>query len=84
MNFNWRSIGGRDLSASFYCTCPDKNYVGTPIETVMKTKIELSGYNDRYFWDEVNKEPREVECECGKKYTQQWKENGIVEVNEQL
>lgn len=74
----YRNIGGNDLAVDFYCSCPSPQFKDTPIADLMKKKIYLSGYSDNYFFEEVNKEPREFTCECGKKYSQQWKNDGYV------
>lgn len=68
---------GRDLYADLYCTCPHKDYVGTPVAKIMKTKLTFSGYNDNYFFNEVNKEPQIKTCDCGKQYQFQWKADGV-------
>jgi|GEM_PF-5092791 len=78
--FEYSSLGN-DLFAKFYCDCPSELFKGTPVEHIMKTNITLSGYNDDYFFDVDNKEPREYKCKCGKRYSYQWKRNG-VEVEE--
>lgn len=84
MILNIEHVGGRDLSASFYCTCPSELFKGIEIEHIMKTLIRLTEYNDSYFFNEVNKEPRSLTCKCGKQYTQQWfaDDHGYVEVVE--
>lgn len=68
---------GNDMYADFYCTCPNKEYKGTPLAKIMKTKISFSGYNDNYFFDVVNKEPQIRICSCGKSYLFQWKREGV-------
>lgn len=73
---------GNDLFADLTCTCPHKDYVDGPLANIIKTKITLSGYNDNYFFEVVNKEPRIISCECGKKYSVQWQKNeGIMRVS---
>lgn len=67
----------RDLYAKFNCTCPAKRWKDSNISHIMKTEITLSGYNDDYFFNTVNKEPREHTCTCGKVYLFQWKEDGV-------
>jgi len=71
------SNNGRDLYAKMDCTCPAKEWAASSIAHIMKTKITFTGYNDDYFFKEVNKEPRERLCDCGKKYKFQWKEDGV-------
>lgn len=62
-----------DLFAEFECKCPKIEYKDDPILSgIIKTKIEITGYNDSYFFDIVNKEPREIKCECGRVYDVQW------------
>ena len=70
-----------DLFTRFQCTCPDVAFKNSPVAGLMRTTIRLTGYNDSYFFTEVNKAPREIQCGCGKKYTIQWFPDG-VEVNE--
>jgi hypothetical protein len=77
--FKWS--GGRDLHYTIKCTCPSEKWKGTDIEHLMTTDILLSGYADDYFFDEVNKEPRTIDCKCGKRYGVQWFRDG-VECNE--
>ena len=69
---------GNDLFADIYCTCNNKDYAGTPIANIMKTKLSFSGYGDNYFFDVVNKEPQIIICECGMSYKFQWKRDGLV------
>jgi hypothetical protein len=69
---------GRDMYATFKCICPSELFPDKP-ELGIKHTIRLTGYNDDYFWDVVNKEPRELICKCGKKYKYQWI-NGVVEL----
>lgn len=71
------SNNGRDIYAKTECTCPSKKWASSSIAHIMKTKINFTGYNDNFFFDVVNKEPREQACECGKKYTFQWKRDGV-------
>lgn len=66
-----------DLHASFNCECPSAKFKDTPVAHIMKTKITLSGYDDAYFFNVVNKEPREITCACGRRYAVQWKEYGV-------
>ncbi|MGD6876828.1 hypothetical protein [Bacillus infantis] len=82
MKLDIKHIGGRDLSVDFLCTCPSDLFKGTEIEHLMNERIRLSGYNDNYFFNTVNAEPRQFKCKCGKEYTQQWFNEGYVEVNE--
>lgn len=82
MKLEIKHIAGNDLSVDFQCDCPHKSFVGTDIEHLMKHRIYLYGYNDNYFFNEVNNEPREFKCKCGKQYKQQWFRNGYVEVEE--
>ena len=73
MKLNYKFVGGRDIySDRVECICPSKNWIGTDVEHLMKTKITLPGYADEYFFDVVNKEKREVACECGRKFVYQW------------
>jgi len=73
--------GGRDLSFTLQCSCPDKRWADkTDIAHLFKTKIRLSGYADDHFFDNVNKEPRKISCECGNSWMVQWFRDG-VEVN---
>jgi len=40
--------------------------------------MRLSGYNDRYFFDEVNKDFREWKCRhCDTDYEYKWARNGV-------
>lgn len=79
-----KHIGGRDLAVDFKCTCPSELFKGSKVEHLMKETIHLYGYNDANFWNNVNNEPRDFNCKCGKKYTQQWFANGYVEIREVL
>lgn len=75
---------GRDLYASIECACPSPNFIGSSIEHLMKKKIRLSGYNDNYFFEVVNKDPREFKCECGRAFKYQWKPNGVLITEDSL
>jgi len=67
-----------DLFAEFECECPREEFKDDPdLAKLFKTKIRLTGYNDSYFFDEVNKEPRVRECKCGRKYNIQWTRKGV-------
>lgn len=71
---------GNDMFAQFKCTCPSPLFKDKPeLADSIKKTIRLSGYNDDYYWNVVNKEPRELTCECGKKYRYQWID-GVVEL----
>ena len=78
----WERVVRNDLFVEFECTCPNDAWIGTAIEYLMKHKIKLWGYADANFFDNANKEPREINCKCGKKYTQQWFINGDVIIEE--
>lgn len=82
MKLNINQIRGNDLSVDFECVCPSETFKGTPIEHLMKQRIYLTGYNDDYFFNTVNAEPRSFKCKCGKEYTQQWFRNGTCEIRE--
>lgn len=65
---------GRDLYAEkVSCNCPNPDYKHDPeLASLLPTKIRLSGYADDNFFDNVNKEPREGQCSCGRKFKYQW------------
>lgn len=64
-----------DLFARLYCTCPA---VFDGVEhDLLKHSIQLTGYNDDYFFNVANKEPRERECRCGRRYRVQWFRDGV-------
>ena len=67
----------RDLFFELQCTCPNKSFVGTNVEDLMKHTIRLSGYADDNFFDNVNKEPMHLACQCGRKFTVQWFRDGV-------
>ena len=66
-----------DLYAKVQCTCPSKLFEGKPIAHLMKHWIKLVGYNDANFFDNVNREPRESACKCGRGYRYQWLRDGV-------
>lgn len=72
----YRSLGN-DLYFDLQCTCPDKSWADSEVAHLFKTKIKLTGYNDHYFFHEVNKEPREGQCQCGRKFKYQWFPDGV-------
>ncbi len=74
----FKNIGGNDLSAEFDCSCPSRLFINSPISDLMKTKVYLSGYNDNYFFDNVNKVERPFSCHCGKQYSQQWTRTHVI------
>ena len=76
MQLDIKHVSGNDLSVDFTCTCPHTKIEG------LNHRIYLYGYSDNYFFNEVNTEPREFRCKCGKKYTQQWFSKGYVEIKE--
>ena len=83
MELKIKVIGRNDLAVDFYCTCNNPKYKGTPLEDIMTTKISLYGYDDRNFFENVNKNKREFKCGvCKKEYTQQWFRTGIVQIEE--
>lgn len=70
---------GNDLVAKFFCKCPSEDYKDHPtLAGLIKTQIKLWGYNDNYFFREVNKESRELVCKCGIKYSYQWTYAGVI------
>ena len=71
------SSNGRDMYAEMQCSCSNSKYKDGPLADIMKTTIRFTGYNDDYFFDVVNKEPRERVCECGRKFQFQWKSDGV-------
>jgi hypothetical protein len=73
-----RTNNGRDIYADFECVCPSDLFKDSPIAHIMKQRILLAGYNDDYFFDVVNKEPREHECKCGIKRLVQWTRDGVI------
>jgi hypothetical protein len=75
-----KHVGGNDLAVDFQCDCPHESFIGTDIEHLVKQRIHLYGYNDGYFFNVVNAEPRSFKCKCGEKYQQQWFADGYVEV----
>lgn len=82
MKLEIKHVSGNDLSVDFQCECPNESFIGTSIGHLMKHRIYLYGYNDSYFLNTVNAEPRQFKCKCGKQYTQQWFAEGYVEVKE--
>jgi hypothetical protein len=83
MRLKIKRIGGNDLVVDFECTCPHEKYKDNEVlSKIMKTRINLYGYNDDYFFNTVNAAPRSFKCKCGKEYTQQWLNDGYVEVIE--
>lgn len=71
------NVLGNDLYFHAQCSCPSKMFLGTPVEHIMKTKLTLTGYNDANFFDNVNAEPRELACGCGRRFKAQWFRNGV-------
>ena len=66
-------VGGNDLLAQeVRCTCNNDELFKDKPHLGIKRKVRLSGYNDRFFFDEVNKQPRNGKCRCGRAYTYQW------------
>jgi hypothetical protein len=82
MKLEIKHVMGNDLAVDFQCDCPHESFIGTDIENIMKHRIYLYGYNDSYFFNNVNAQPRSFKCKCGKEYTQQWFNDGYVEVKE--
>lgn len=61
-----------DLYAKVRCNCPHHS-----MPDLLKHTIRLVGYNDANFFDNVNREPRESACKCGRRYRYQWHRNGV-------
>lgn len=66
-----------DLYADLKCECPNPRYIGTDLEPIMKHYIQLVGYSDANFFDNVNAEPRVNSCRCGRPYRVQWFRDGV-------
>lgn len=73
----YETIAGNDLVASFKCECPDESFKDSSFAHLMKHRIRLYGYNDLYFFEEVNKEPRMYNCKCGFQYKYRWTYEGV-------
>lgn len=82
MKLNYDSLG-RDLYAKFKCTCLDPKWKDSEVAHLFHTTIRLCGYNDAYFFDEVNKEPKEIKCDCGKLFKVQWFRDGVEVIKQQ-
>lgn len=63
---------GNDLYCKFSCTCLDPKWENLEVAHLFNTKIRLWGYNDANFFENVNKEPRNIECTCGEVYSVRW------------
>lgn len=60
------------------CRCPSPTFIGSDIEHLMKKRIKLTGYWDKNFFENVNKEKRKYECGgCNMKFDYQWKTDGV-------
>lgn len=69
---------GRDLYYDLKCTCPNRLFIGTDIEHIMKQNVTLTGYADNYFFDTVNAEPRIGKCGgCQREFQYQWFRDGV-------
>lgn len=78
MKLNYECVGGRDLYAdAVECTCTNPLHADSPVAYLFKRKIRLSGYDDDNFFNNVNKEPREAACACGRKFKYQWFVNHV-------
>ena len=73
----FRNVGGRDLYADLYCECPSELNHSPEIKHLFKHKIVLTGYDDTNFFDNVNSEPKELVCKCGRKRLIQWTREGV-------
>jgi hypothetical protein len=70
-------VGGRDILFRFDCSCLHKDEDLAKYNH--KHSIKLWGYADDYFFDVVNKKPREEQCDqCGKRFQVQWFRDGII------
>lgn len=67
----------RDLFFDLPCTCPNPRFEHGPIADLMTYTLMLTGYADDYFFDTVNREPREGNCRCGRRYRVQWFRDGV-------
>lgn len=73
----WHSLGNDLYCDALECNCPNPLFVGSPIDHLMKNKIKLVGYDDDYFFNVVNKEPKKGKCRCGREYKFQWFNDGV-------
>lgn len=76
-SIRYKSLG-RDLYADIgNCDCPA--FPDTPVLANVKKTMKLSGYADDNFFDNVNREPKRVECHvCKKAWNVQWRRDGVL------
>lgn len=67
-----------DIYARLECSCPYTTEAGQVID-FMTTRIQLVGYDDANFFDNVNREPRKQSCKkCGREFMVQWTREGVA------
>lgn len=49
----------------------------TAIAHMMNRTIQLTGYDDDNFFDNVNAQPHDFRCQCGRPYRLQWFRDGV-------
>ena len=62
----------RDLYCDIECQCLDPAFADSGVAHLFKRKVKLIGYADDHFFDQVNAEPRELPCKCGRRLRYQW------------
>lgn len=62
-----------DLHVKVKCNCPDPKLGDVGINRT----IYMAGYADANFFDNVNSEPTDDSCDCGRPYRYQWFRDGL-------
>jgi hypothetical protein len=64
------------FSEDIYCTCLDKKFLEDNLH--FNYRFSLSGYNDNYFFETVNKDIQHGKCSnCGREYEYRWDIHGV-------
>lgn len=61
-----------DLFCDVDCQCLDPRFADSSVAHLFKRKLKLTGYADDHFFNNVNAQPREASCQCGRRLRYQW------------
>lgn len=75
MKLEIECIRDRDLVAKVPCTCPHESAKLAALD--IKHTLRLGGYDDDNFFKNVNANPRDGKCKCGRPYRFQWFDDGV-------
>jgi hypothetical protein len=64
------------------CKCSNPLFKGSNVEYLIKKKVKLTGYNDDNFFNNVNKDFKQYECnDCGAFFEYRWTPDFVIVKN---